>query len=158
MSFMPTFGKFLRKVAPSGPSDFEYEPCAKSEPASFSGVVTNPSEGVVDTALASSLRAHGLKISWDCTKKASACGVGGKAKVSGLARAPIGLAGVSGLIELTGIADEVPLLLPIKLLKQLRAVVDLDRNVLEIRSFNVEAPIVRVAIRTCCCIYHRLCT
>ena len=35
----------------------------------------------------------------------------------------------------------MPLLLPIKLLTQLRAVVDLDRNVLEIRSFNVEAPL-----------------
>ena len=47
ISFMPTFGKFLRKVVPN---DLESEPCDKSEPASFSGVVTSPSEGVVDTA------------------------------------------------------------------------------------------------------------
>ena len=65
---------------------------------------------------------------------------GGKAQVIGIARAPIGLAGVNGLIELTVIADDVPLLLPIKLLKQLRAVVDMDRHVLEILSFGVEAP------------------
>ena len=70
-------------------------------------MVTNPSEGVVDTAaqdgfvakaallwLASSLRAHGLKISWECTNKAAACGVGGKPKVIGIVRAPIGLEGV----------------------------------------------------------------
>ena len=155
MPYLPTFGSFLRKIAKPR-LEFEtidvVQPCDSSEPASFTGVVTNPSEGVVDTAaqdgligkaallrLADNLRVHGLKISWDCTKKAAACGVGGKAKVIGIARAPIGLAGTNGLIELTVVADDVPLLLPIKLLKQLRAVVDLDRNILEIRSHNAEA-------------------
>ncbi|OLQ14984.1 hypothetical protein AK812_SmicGene847 [Symbiodinium microadriaticum] len=155
MPYLPTFGSFLRKIVkPKLESETieAVQPCDSSEPASFTGVVTNPSEGVVDTAaqdgligkaallrLADNLRAHGLKISWDCTKKAAACGVGGKAKVIGIARAPIGLAGINGLIELTVVADDVPLLLPIKLLKQLRAVVDLDRNILEIRSYNAEA-------------------
>ena len=82
-----------------------------------------------------------MRISWNKTKKAQACGVGGKAEVIGIAEVPLGIAGVNGLMELTVIKDDVPLLLPIKLLKQLKAVVNLDDNILELRTYQVKAPL-----------------
>ena len=155
MSYLPTFGNFLRSVG--NYRDVELitksaEP--DSPPPSFTGVVTCPTQGVVDTAaqdgligreallrLIGSLREHGLKMSWNKTKKAQACGVGGKAEVIGIAEMPLGIAGVNGLMELTVITDDVPLLLPIKLLKRLKAVVDLDDNILELRAYQVKAPL-----------------
>ena len=59
----------------------------------------------------------------------------------GIAEVPLGIAGVNGLMELTVIKDDVPLLLPIKLLKQLKAVVNLDDNILELRTYQVKAPL-----------------
>ena len=52
----------------------------------------------------------------------------------------IGVAGINGLIELTVVTDNVPMLLPIRMLKNLRAVVDLDADVLELKAFGVKAP------------------
>ena len=152
MSFVPTFGSVLRAVMRDKPEQTEHQ--LEYEPAPvFVGVVTGAHEGVVDTAaqdgligkaallrLAESLRKHGLQFKWNTEKKAQACGVGGKATVLGIAEVPIGIAGVNGLIELTVVTDNVPLLLPIKLLKQLRAVIDLDRDILDIREYGVEAP------------------
>ena len=64
----------------------------------FVGVVTGSNEGIVDTAaqdgligkaallrFAETLRGYGLKIRWNTSKKAQACGVGGKATVIGVA-------------------------------------------------------------------------
>ena len=155
MSYMPTFGKFLRGVVCRNSISSEKNESGIDEAPSFVGVVTCPSQGVVDTAaqdgligkaallrLMSNLRDHGLKVNWNRTKKAQACGVGGKAQVIGVAEVPLGIAGVNGLMELTVVADEIPLLLPIKLLKQLKAVVDLDENTLELRTYGVKAPLV----------------
>ena len=75
---------------------------------------------------AESRRHHGLKIRWNNTRKAHACGLGGKATVIGIVEVPVGIAGINDFIELTVVTDNVPMLLPIKLLKNLRAVVDLD--------------------------------
>ena len=55
-------------------------------------------------------------------------------------RSAIGIAGVNGLIELTVVTDNVPMLLPIRMLKNLRPVVDLDADVLELKAFGVKAP------------------
>ena len=157
MSYMPTFGKFLQNAMCRRELDDAGEIADVNDvpPPSFAGDTTCPSQGVVDTAaqdgligkaallrLIGSLREHGLKVNWNKTKKAQACGVGGKAQVIGIAEVPLGIAGVSGLMELTVIADDVPLLLPIKLLKQLKAVVDLDQNVLEFKAYDVKAPLV----------------
>ena len=66
--------------------------------------------------------------------------MGGKATVVGVAEVPIGNAGDNGLIELTVVTDNVPVLLPIRMLKNLRAVVDLDTDVLKLKAFGVKAP------------------
>ena len=118
---------------------------------SFVGVSTSSGEGIVDTAaqdgligkaallqLTETLRGFGLQIRWNHEKKAQASGVGGKAKVIGIAELPIGLAGINGLLEVTVVQDSVPLLLPVKLLRQLRAVVDLDDNLLRLKAYGVE--------------------
>ena len=161
LSTMPTFGAILKKIAASTVPDVHTPTCqasAVSEPSAtsplpFVGVVTGSSEGIVDTAaqdgligkaallrFAETLRSFGLKIRWNTNKKAQACGVGGKATVIGIAEVPIGIAGVNGLIELTVVTDNVPMLLPIRMLKNLRAAVDLDTDVLELKAFGVKAP------------------
>ena len=161
LSSMPTFGSILRKIAVS-PASVESTPACQAStlressttsPMPFVGVVTGSNEGIVDTAaqdgligkaallrFAETLRGYGLKIRWNTSKKAQACGVGGKATVIGIAEVPIGIAGVNGLIELTVVTDNVPMLLPIRMLKNLRAVVDLDTDVLELKAFGVKAP------------------
>ena len=157
VSYVPTLGSIMSKLA-FKPPEVAREPVQLTQdpqvnPPSFIGVVTGASEGIVDTAaqdgllgkeallrFAESLRSYGLKIRWNTTRKAQACGVGGKATVIGTAEVPVGIAGINGLIELTVVTDNVPMLLPIKLLKNLRAIVDLDRDVLEVKAFGAKAP------------------
>ncbi|CAE7544937.1 Top3a, partial [Symbiodinium necroappetens] len=148
MSYVPTFGSLMSSVL--GRSENLKTGC--DEPCeSFVGVATASGEGIVDTAaqdgligkaallqFTETLRGFGLQIRWNHEKKAQASGVGGKAKVIGIAELPIGLAGVNGLLEATVVQDNVPLLLPIKLLRQLRAVVDLDDNLLRLKAYGVE--------------------
>ena len=51
-------------------------------------------------------------------KPASARGIGGSASVVGVCELPVGLAGVpAGVLEVTVVAEDVPLLIPISLLK-----------------------------------------
>ena len=149
MSFVPTFGSLMSSVLGRSESvqiKGDDEMCE-----SFVGVSTTSGEGIVDTAaqdgligkaallqLTETLRGFGLQIRWNHEKKAQASGVGGKAKVIGIAELPIGLAGVNGLLEVTVVQDNVPLLLPVKLLRQLRAVVDLDDNLLRLKAYGVE--------------------
>ena len=104
-------------------------------PPSFCGLTTGPQLGVVDTAALSGLvgeRAltrlssvlgnnHDLQIVW-LDKKAQARGVGGEAQVVGVAAVPLGIGGVNGVWECTVVKEEVPLLLPGKLLREFRAV------------------------------------
>ncbi|OLP86862.1 DNA topoisomerase 3-alpha [Symbiodinium microadriaticum] len=149
MSYVPTFGSIMSSVLGRQKTvkpESDNELCD-----SFVGVTTVSGEGIVDTAaqdgligkaallqLTETLRGFGLQIRWNHAKKAQASGVGGKAKVLGIAELPIGLAGINGLLEVTVVQDNVPLLLPIKLLRQLRAVVDLDANLLRLKAYGVE--------------------
>ena len=104
----------------------------------FVGLTTNPTYAVVDTAaqdglignaalerLKGSLAERGLRVAWT-SKQAKAHGVGGQAKVLGIVALPLGLAGTTGILEVTVVEGEVPLLLPIKLLRHLKAVIDLQ--------------------------------
>lgn len=106
--------------------------------AFFIGLTTSPALAVVDTAaqdgligidalkrLKVQLSEHGLTIAWT-NKQARAHGVGGAAKVIGIAAIPLGIGGFSGVLEATVVEGEVPLLLPVRMLRQLEAVIDLQ--------------------------------
>ena len=160
LSYMPRFGSILRAVSRQRISEQsplrQVVPDEPVEP--FVGICTSPNEGVVDTAaqdgligkasllqLAQALREKGLQYRWNPKKKAQASGVGGRAEVIGVAEVPVGIAGVNnGLMELTVVTDNVPLLLPIKMLRQLRAVVDLDSDTLELKAFRVKTPMTKL--------------
>ncbi|CAK8987801.1 Retrovirus-related Pol polyprotein from transposon RE1 (Retro element 1) (AtRE1) [Includes: Protease RE1 [Durusdinium trenchii] len=96
----------------------------------FSGITTQSTMGIVDTAaqggliglpalerLQEALKEHQLKVNWT-GKQAQARGIGGSAKVCGVVEIPVGIAGVNGLIEATVVEEEVPFLLSIQFLKQ----------------------------------------
>ena len=103
---------------------------------SFCGITTNAVEGIVDTAAESGLigsqalgrlllqlQKHGLRAKWT-SKVASAKGVGGAAESLGVIMIPVGIGGVSGILEATVVQGDVPFLLPVSLLKALRVVLD----------------------------------
>lgn len=69
-------------------------------------------------------------------KHAKAHGVGGQAQVVGIAAVPLGIAGTTGILEVTIVKGDVPLLLPIKLLRDLKAVVDLEQSRLHFKTLG----------------------
>ena len=74
-------------------------------------------------------RRRGLMIQKEeCHKKAT--GIGGSAKICGGIRMAAGLGGVNGILQITVVDADVPLLLPVTVLKQLGAVVDLPAGVI----------------------------
>lgn len=106
----------------------------------FVGLTTNPASAIVDTAaqdgligkaalerLKRQLAEHGLQVVMT-NKQARAHGVGGPARVIGIVAIPLGIAGSSGVLEATVVDNDVPLLLPIKLLRSLHAVIDVGRS------------------------------
>ena len=110
----------------------------------FCGVSTSEGEALVDTAgqdgligkpsllrRCSALRHHGLACKW-LNKTAAARGIGGTATTVGVAELPLGLAGVSGILECTVISEDVPLLLPISLMRSLGAEISLPKNTLHL--------------------------
>ncbi|CAE7818610.1 RE1 [Symbiodinium sp. CCMP2592] len=154
-SYVPLFDHVMNAVCRKRAAGSADTVCPREDqgksasPDSFIGVVTSSTEGIVDTAdgligkpamlrLTEALRSRGLKIRWN-GKRAQATGVGGKATVIGVVEAPVGIAGINGLLEMTVVQEDIPMLLPIKLLRQLRAVVDLDRDVLDLRKYNAQA-------------------
>ena len=123
------------------------EQCSKGH-CMFVGLSTNPMMGIVDTAaqdglvgeaalkrLKEQLRVRGLQEVW-VDKVCKAHGVGGQAKVIGMAALPLGLAGCSGVLEVSVIEGDVPLLLPIKLLWGLQAVIDLSCGKMFLKSLR----------------------
>ena len=118
----------------------------------FVGLTTEPECGVIDTAaqtglvgeqalirLSSTLGRHDLQVVWS-DKRAQAHGIGGEAKVVGVAEIPLGIGGIYGVLEYTVVKEEVPLLLPIQLLRQVEALVNLQSNVLSLQKFAVKTP------------------
>ena len=112
----------------------------------FCGIVTSSFEGVVDTAaeggligsealrrLEDEISKHGLRCCWT-PKTSSAKGVGGNAMVCGVVLIPLGIGKINGVLEATVVEGDVPLLLPIKLLKTLQAVVNLPKMQLQLES------------------------
>ena len=114
----------------------------------FVGLTTSPTMAVVDTAaqdgligvkalerLKQQLTEFGLQIIWS-DRKAKAHGIGGAAKVVGVAALPLGLAGSSGVLEATVVDNEVPLLLPVKMLRKLQAVIDVGGGCMHLKALN----------------------
>ena len=111
----------------------------------FCGITTQPAQGVVDTAaqdgllgeralasLQCALDKHGLRCVWT-GKQGRAQGVGGRAHTLGIVAIPLGLAGTTGILEATVVKESVPLLLPIKLLRQIGAIINLVTMTLELQ-------------------------
>ncbi|CAK8996137.1 Retrovirus-related Pol polyprotein from transposon RE1 (Retro element 1) (AtRE1) [Includes: Protease RE1 [Durusdinium trenchii] len=135
-----TLGHFFRRTG---------SPVSSKGVEEFCGLCTDPQQGVVDTAaqsgligeaalkrLEDSLHHHGLKVFWT-GKQAQARGVGGAAHVTGVAEIPLGLNGLCGVLECTVVKEEVPLLLPIRLLRELGARIDLDSNTLTLTKHDI---------------------
>ena len=114
----------------------------------FCGIVTNSSEGIVDTAaeggligisalhrLQNDLAQYNLQGKW-VPKKSTAKGVGGNAKVHGVILLPISIAKISGILETTVVDGEVPLLLPVGLLKFLGAVIDVGQSNMYLKKYE----------------------
>ena len=110
----------------------------------FVGLTTSPMTAIVDTApqdglvgdvalgrLKQQLSARGLQVVW-LDRVSKAHGVGGQAKVIGMAAIPLGLAGSSGVLEVSVVQGDIPLLLPIKLLRSLQATIELSTNLLHL--------------------------
>ncbi|CAL1154344.1 unnamed protein product [Cladocopium goreaui] len=144
--FHVTLGQFLSKNEQLIDNDKEI----------FTGLATDPTLGIVDTAaqggligkaaldrLQSQLKQHGLRIKWS-DKVAQAKGIGGEAQVVGVAEIPVGVGGINGLVEVTVVQEDVPFLLSIKFLKEVQAVVDLFQNQLEMRRFNNKTPLIHL--------------
>ena len=115
-------------------------------------VVTAEHQAPVDTAaqegligrsallrLLSVLRPHNLRARW-LNKEASARGIGGCARTIGVCELPVGIAGVVGVLETAVIADDVPLLLPVSLLKALGAIVNLPESKFQLTAVHAETP------------------
>ena len=122
------------------PADLSYVDDAGEGVHLFVGLTTSPASAIVDTAaqdgligkdalerLKRQLAEHGLRVVMT-NKQARAHGVGGPAKAIGIVAIPLGLAGSSGVLEATVVENDVPLLLPIKLLRSLHAVIDVGRS------------------------------
>ena len=116
----------------------------------FCGIVTKGHQGIVDTAaeggligsvalerLQNELKIHGLKCKWT-PKVTTAKGVGGSAKVLGVVLIPLGIGKVNGILEASVVSGDVPLLLPIKMLKVLGAVIDLPKQRMHLCGPQVE--------------------
>ena len=132
----------------------------------FVGLTTTPTMAVVDTAaqdgligtsalerLKEQLEWHGLQIAWT-GRQAKAHGIGGQAKVIGIAAIPLGIAGTSGVLEATVVEGEIPLLLPIKMLRHLRAVIDLSSGCVQFHELHKTVPLFilpsgHIAIEVC---------
>ena len=127
----------------------------------FVGVSTSSNMGLVDTAaqegligrpallrLADTLRKQGLRIHWT-GRESQASGIGGKATTVGVCEIPIGLGKVSGVLEVTVVAEDVPLLLPISLLRSLGAIIDLPNNVMELKYVNGKCTLVTLPSGRC---------
>ena len=78
-------------------------------------------------------------------KKSTAKGVGGNAKVHGVILLPISIAQVSGILETTVVDGEVPLLLPVGLLKVLGAVIDVEDSSMYLKKHQCHVPLTELS-------------
>ena len=126
------------------------------EVSSWCGLSTEAAHGIVDTAaqsgligmkaldrLEDALAQHQLRVRWS-DKVGHARGVGGEAVSMGVVEIPLGIGGVNGILEATVVEDDVPLLLPISLLCELKVVIDLESEVMKLQRFETEVKLQRM--------------
>ena len=131
-----TLGEFLKPRKSSVPE------------SPFCGISTEGAQGVVDTAaqsgligeralkkISEELKRYGLSYRMT-NRNGQARGVGGEAVVKGVIELPIGIAGVNGVLEVTVVQEDVPLLLPVKLLRELQAVIDFGEEKVTLGGFK----------------------
>ena len=133
--WLKKFVEDRRRKQLCGGHDFEQSEATykSAQSEGFCGITTHSAHGVVDTAaeggligslalkrLNHSLEAHGLTCKW-APKRSSAKGVGGQAKVIGVVYIPLGLGGLNGILETTVVEGDVPLLLPVRMMRSLQA-------------------------------------
>ena len=148
-SFVARRAKTQNNGESEGAYKAEQHAAGKNEGDGFHGIVTSSFEGVVDTAaeggligmlafrrLEDELQKKGLQCKWT-PKNTSAKGVGGEAKVHGVVLIPLGIGGINGILETTVVEGEVPLLLPIRLLKALKAVIDIPNESIHFKASDV---------------------
>ena len=63
------------------------------------------------------LAEHGLQVGWSQEKPESASGIGGTTKPIRVVYVPVGLAGCNGIIRFTVVEQDVPLLLPVVIMR-----------------------------------------
>jgi len=80
--------------------------------------------------LQNNLKCHGLKVVWKHKQ----------AQVVGVVDIPLGIGGACGVLERTVVKEDVPLLLPIRLLRDLEVLIDLAQHELTVRKFGVKVP------------------
>ena len=130
--------------------DMQSDAAYKAASAAFCGITTNAEHGVVDTAaeggligsialerLEQRLAQRGLRYK-RLEKKSAAKGIGGNANVIAVVLLPVGIGGVNGLLETTVVEGDVPLLLPIKMMKCLRAVIDTDSLTFHMKAYDIK--------------------
>lgn len=96
--------------------------------------------------LQNNLKCHGLKVVWK-NKQAQARGVDGQVQVVGVVDIPLGIGGACGVLERTVVKEDVPLLLPIRLLRDLEVLIDLAQHELTVRKFGVKVPMYTMPYR-----------
>lgn len=81
------------------------------------------------------LQQHGLRVVW--TKRQSrAHGVGGPNEVLGKAAIRLGIVCSAGILEVSVVTGDVPLLLPIKMLRSLQSLIDFEKKFMCLRTLN----------------------
>ena len=71
---------------------------------------------------------------------------------------PLGLGGVNGILEATVVAEDVPLLIPVRLLRELRAVVDFSTESVFFKKHGTQTTMSdNSPLWTCISECHRVC-
>ena len=87
------------------------------------------------------LAEHGLQVEWSQEKPESASGIGGVTQPIGVVSVPVGLAGCNGIIRFTVVEQDVPLLLPVAIMRTHQANLEMtdDGDKVIFRHFGGES-------------------
>ena len=85
------------------------------------------------------LRSFGLRIKWT-PKKSAAKGVGGSANVLGVIMLPVGIGAINGLLECTVAEGDVRLLLPVRMMRALETIIDLESMQFTMKTCGATVP------------------
>ena len=93
---------------------------------------TNTQEGLVEKQhldkWCEMLAEYGLQVEWSQKKPESASGIGGVTQPIGIVYVPVGLAECNGIIRFTVVEQDAPPLLPVGIMRTLRASLDLTEG------------------------------